>query len=92
MPFTGLEIPENPFPHRFFLKMVLGTHHGSSRPKMGFSARNGRTCVTPQALASTEVLDTFGQLVHEKLAENLKIGLPEPKLNFGAPNPIISPP
>ena len=55
MRLTGLEIPEKPFPYRFFLKMVLGTHHESSWVKMGFSARNGRTCVTPQALASTKI-------------------------------------
>jgi hypothetical protein len=55
MRLTRLEISRKPFPYRYFLQMVLGTHHhGSSWPKMGFSARNGRTCVTPQALASTK--------------------------------------
>jgi hypothetical protein len=37
-------------------------------------------------------LDTFGQPSHEKLVENFKIGLPAPKLEFEAPNSIISPP
>jgi hypothetical protein len=36
-------------------------------------------------------LDTSGQLPHEKLVENLKITLPERKLEFEPPNPVISP-
>jgi hypothetical protein len=32
----------------------------------------------------------FGQAFHDKLVENFRISLPEPKIDFGAPNPIIS--
>jgi hypothetical protein len=37
-------------------------------------------------------LDTFGQTTQENLVENFKIGLPEPNLDFGTLNSIISPP
>jgi hypothetical protein len=39
----------------FWLKMVLGTHHGSPWPETGFWVRNERTCLTPQALAGTKI-------------------------------------
>jgi hypothetical protein len=70
-----------------------GQPNGPSWPKKKFSARNGQTCVTPQALASTKInvlWTRFEQLSHEKLVENFKIGLPEPKLDSGDPKSIIS--
>jgi len=65
MRLTGPEIPRKPFPYRYFWRWYLATKSDSSCPKMGFSARNGRTCVTPQALASSKInglwtyLDTY---------------------------------
>jgi len=34
-------------------------------------------------------LEIFGHLSHQTIAENLKIGLPEPKLDFGPPNALL---
>jgi hypothetical protein len=37
-------------------------------------------------------VNTLENLSHKKMVENYKVGLPEPKLESGAPNPIINPP
>jgi hypothetical protein len=62
--------------------------------KKKFSARNGRTCLTPQALARTKINALRTRLNNyptKNWLKNLKIGLPEPKLDSGGPKSKISP-
>ena len=79
MRLAGPEIPEKPFPYSFLFEDGTG-HPSWCRPKMGFSARNGRTGVIPQALASTQIngqwtrLDNFFTKNWSKTSKSISLG------------------
>ena len=54
-PYGPRDTSKSLFHTDLFSRWYWAAKSDLSWPKMGFSVRNGRTCVTPQALASTKI-------------------------------------